>query len=100
MTKSAPAASGGPTDSARTEPARTEPALRRLTWILVLGALAPALDATIVNVGLAAVGRGLHTTVSVSQWTITGYLLAMAIAMPVTRWSTEQIGRASCRERV
>src|SRR5579875_517072 len=83
-----PAAASGE----RTGPARTDPALRRLTWILVLGALAPALDATIVNVGLAAVGRGLHTSVSVSQWTITGYLLAMAIAMPVTRWATERFG--------
>jgi EmrB/QacA subfamily drug resistance transporter len=71
---------------------RVEPRLRRLTWILVLGALAPALDTTIVNVGLAAVGRGLHTAVAVSQWTITGYLLAMAIAMPVTRWAAGRLG--------
>jgi EmrB/QacA subfamily drug resistance transporter len=79
-------------DPARIDPARIDPALRRLTWILVLGALAPALDTTIVNVGLAAVGRGLHTSVAVSQWTITGYLLAAAIAMPVTRWAVERFG--------
>jgi MFS family permease len=60
------------------------PALRKLTWILVLGSLAPALDTTIVNVALAAIGRGLHTSVGTSQWTITGYLLTMAMAMPVT----------------
>jgi EmrB/QacA subfamily drug resistance transporter len=71
---------------------RIEPRLRHLTWILVLGALAPALDTTIVNVGLAAVGRGLHTAVAVSQWTITGYLLAMAITMPVTRWAADRLG--------
>jgi hypothetical protein len=51
---------------------RITPELRKLTWILVLGSLAPALDTTIVNVALAALGRGLHTSVSVSQWTITG----------------------------
>jgi EmrB/QacA subfamily drug resistance transporter len=71
---------------------RIDPALRHLTWILVLGALAPALDTTIVNVGLAAVGRGLHAPVAITQWTITGYLLSMAMAMPVTRWATERFG--------
>jgi MFS family permease len=78
------------TDAAPAE--RIDPALRHLTWILVLGALAPALDTTIVNVGLAAVGRGLHAPVAITQWTITGYLLSMAMAMPVTRWATERFG--------
>ena len=68
------------------------PALRNLTWILVLGSLAPALDTTIVNVALAAIGRGLHTSVGTSQWTITGYLLAVAMAMPVTVWAAARFG--------
>jgi EmrB/QacA subfamily drug resistance transporter len=68
------------------------PALRNLTWILVLGSIAPALDTTIVNVALAAIGRGLHTSVGTSQWTITGYLLAVAMAMPVTVWAAAQFG--------
>jgi len=69
-----------------------EPALKQLIWVLVLGALAPALDTTIVNVALAAIGRGLHTSISSSQWTITGYLLAAGMAMPVTKWATERFG--------
>jgi len=68
------------------------PALRRLTWILVLGSLAPSLDTTIVNVALASIGRGLHTSVGTSQWTITGYLLAVAMAMPVTGWMASRFG--------
>lgn len=68
------------------------PALRNLTWILVLGSLAPALDTTIVNVALGAIGRGLHTSVGTSQWTITGYLLTMAMAMPVTVWAAARFG--------
>src|SRR5580693_3961854 len=68
------------------------PALRKLTWILVLGSLAPALDTTIVNVALAAIGRGLHTSVGASQWTITGYLLTVAMAMPVTVWAAARFG--------
>ena len=71
---------------------RLDPALHRLIWILVLGGIAPILDTTIVNVALATLGRDLHASVAVTQWTITGYLLAMAIAMPVTGWATQRLG--------
>jgi len=71
---------------------RVDPGLRKLIWILVLGALAPALDTTIVNVALPTLGQSLHSSVATSQWTITGYLLAMGMAMPVTRWVSERFG--------
>jgi EmrB/QacA subfamily drug resistance transporter len=63
-----------------------------LVWILVLGALAPLLDSTVVNVALPSLGRDLNTTVALSQWTITGYLLAMGIIIPVSGWLLERIG--------
>jgi EmrB/QacA subfamily drug resistance transporter len=66
--------------------------LRNLIWILVLGALAPALDTTIVNVALPTLGHALHTSVATSQWTITGYLLAVGIAMPASGWLTGRFG--------
>ena len=69
-----------------------EPGLKRLTWVLVLGALAPALDATIVNVALSAIGTGLRASVSTTQWTITGYLLAAGMAMPVTGCAAQRFG--------
>lgn len=69
-----------------------DPGLRNLTWILVIGALAPALDTTIVNVALASLGRELNAPVQTIQWVITGYLLAMAMAMPVTGWLVERYG--------
>lgn len=69
-----------------------DPTLRRLTWILVFGALAPALDTSIVNVALADLSRGLGTPVSTMQWVITGYLLAMGMAIPVTGWLVERFG--------
>lgn len=70
-----------------------DPKTRKLIWILVLGGMAPALDTTIVNVALPALGRGLHTSVASTQWTITGYLLAMGMAMPLTRWVSERYGQ-------
>src|SRR5215471_10325004 len=71
---------------------RIDPALRRLTWILVVGALAPALDTTIVNVALATLGREMAASVPSIQWVITGYLLAMGMAIPVTGWLVERFG--------
>jgi len=69
-----------------------DPGTRKLIRVLVLGALAPALDTTVVNVALAALGRGLHISVAASQWTLTGYLLAMGMAVPAARWVTERFG--------
>jgi EmrB/QacA subfamily drug resistance transporter len=74
------------------EEQRIDPALRRTALILVLGALTPALDTTIVNVALPTLGNDLHASVTTTQWVITGYLLAAAIAMPVTAWTTLRFG--------
>jgi len=77
-----------------TAPASTaiDPATRKLIWVIVIGALAPALDTTIVNVALASMGRSLHVSVATSQWTLTGYLLAMGMAMPLAQWVSEHFG--------
>jgi EmrB/QacA subfamily drug resistance transporter len=72
---------------------RLDPALHTLTWILVVGSLAPALDSTVVNVALASLGRELGASVSTIQWVVTGYLLAMGMAIPATGWLVERFGR-------
>jgi EmrB/QacA subfamily drug resistance transporter len=69
-----------------------DPATRRLIWVLVAGGMAPVLDTTIVNVALPALGRALHVSVATSQWTITGYLLAMGMAMPAAQWLSGRFG--------
>jgi MFS family permease len=50
------------------------------------------LDTTIVNVALATVGRELHTSLSTVQWVSTGYLLAVAMVMPLTGWAVGRFG--------
>lgn len=71
---------------------RLDPGLLKLAGILVLGAMAPLLDSTIVNVAIHTLGRDLHTTVSTVQWVSTGYLLALALAVPVAGWTVERYG--------
>jgi EmrB/QacA subfamily drug resistance transporter len=71
---------------------RLDPALLKLALILVLGALAPLLDSTIVNVALHSLGHELHTSVATVQWVTTGYLLALSTAIPITGWAVERFG--------
>ncbi|MEU4232282.1 MDR family MFS transporter [Nonomuraea sp. NPDC026600] len=71
---------------------RLDPAVLKLAGILVLGALAPLLDSTIVNVALHTLGRDLDAPVSAVQWVSTGYLLALAMAIPITGWAVDRFG--------
>ncbi|WP_103341805.1 MDR family MFS transporter [Amycolatopsis sp. CA-126428] len=76
----------------KNNPDRLDPALRRLIAILIIGAMAPLLDTTIVNVALNTLAHDLTTTVSTVQWITTGYLLAMGMAIPLAGWAVTRIG--------
>jgi len=71
---------------------RLDPAVLKLAWILLVGILAPLFDATIVNVALGTLGRDLDASVSTIQWVVTGYLLALGMAIPLSGWSVARFG--------
>ena len=50
------------------------------------------LDTTIVNVALETLSRELHAPLSTIQWVSTGYMLALAIVIPLTGWMSERFG--------
>ncbi|MGO4758425.1 MFS transporter, partial [Streptomyces sp. 2MCAF27] len=64
-------------------PARLDAALLRLAAIVVVGALTSMLDMTMVTVALAGLARDFDASVAVIQWVGTGYLLAIAMVIPV-----------------
>lgn len=64
----------------------------KLAGILVLGAIAPLLDSTIVSLALHTLGHDLHTSTTSVQWVSTAYLLALAAAVPVSGWAVERYG--------
>jgi MFS family permease len=66
--------------------------LATLIVILLLGAVPPLLDSTIVNVAVDAIGRDLHTTVPAIQWVITGYLLSFGMVIPLSGWALARFG--------
>src|SRR4051794_40746387 len=71
---------------------RLDPGLLKLAGILVVGAMAPLLDSTIVNVAIGTLGRDLGTSLAAIQWVVTGYLLALAMAIPATGWLVGRFG--------
>ncbi|MFI9503743.1 MDR family MFS transporter [Nocardia sp. NPDC052566] len=71
---------------------RLDPHLIRLALVLVTGIFMSMLDTTIVNVALSTLGRELDAGLSTIQWVVTGYLLALAVAIPATGWLTDRFG--------
>lgn len=71
---------------------KLDPLVLKVAIILVFGTLAPLLDSTMVNVAIKTIADNFTSTVSVIQWVITGYVLAMAIATPVSGWATYRFG--------
>ncbi|WP_035796527.1 DHA2 family efflux MFS transporter permease subunit [Clostridium akagii] len=69
-----------------------DPAILKVAVILVIGALAPLLDSTMVNVAIKTIAGDLKSTVSVIQWVITGYVLAMGMAVPISGWANNRFG--------
>ncbi|MGH1556107.1 hypothetical protein ACRAWF_42995 [Streptomyces sp. L7] len=65
---------------------RLDPAVLRLAGILLLGALAPILDSTIVSIAIHTLGHDLHASTATVQWVSTAYLLAVATVIPVSGW--------------
>src|SRR6202050_5570201 len=60
--------------------------------VVVVGAIMSILDTTIVNVALATLGRELHSSLTTIQWVSTGYLVALAVVIPMTGWASERFG--------
>jgi EmrB/QacA subfamily drug resistance transporter len=50
------------------------------------------LDTTIVAVALDVLGRDFKVSIATIQWVTTGYLLALAMVIPVTGWAVDRFG--------
>lgn len=68
------------------------PQIRNALLALVVGGIAAILDSTMVTIALHTLTVSLHSTDGAIQWVTTGYLLAMAVAIPVTGWAESRWG--------
>lgn len=71
---------------------RLEPVLVRAAVVVVLGTIMAILDTTIVAVALRTLSVDFHASVSSIQWVTTGYLLALAIVIPISGWAMHRYG--------
>jgi EmrB/QacA subfamily drug resistance transporter len=74
------------------KPGALPPEVRRAVLALIIGGVAAILDTTIVSIALHTLVIKLHSTVGTIQWVSTGYLLALAVAIPVTGWAEARWG--------
>jgi DHA2 family multidrug resistance protein len=79
-------------------PANHPPAAPEINpWIVaiavMLGTFMEVLDTTVVNVSLPHIAGSLSATVDESTWTLTSYLVANAIVLPITGWLANYFGR-------
>lgn len=71
---------------------RIAPAIWKISSVAVLGSFLAQLDATVVNVSLSSLAAELHSSLSTIQWVTSGYLLALALMLPLNGWLVDRIG--------
>src|SRR5215471_9441336 len=81
------------TDSAAIGPAdgAAQPSMLVLLGLLA-GPFLTMIDASVVNVAAPSIVRSLHTDLATVQWTVSGYLLALATTLAATAWLTRRFG--------
>lgn len=81
--------------SVTSEEAPLDATVWKITAVAMLGSLLAQLDATIVNVSLSSLATDLRSPLSTIQWVTSGYLLALAFALPLNGWLVGRIGAKS-----
>ena len=84
-----------PLPKASSESGGLDPLVWKITTVAVLGSFLSQLDATVVNVSLSSLAVDLHSSLTAIQWVTSGYLLALALMLPLNGWLVERIGAKS-----
>ncbi len=76
--------------------AKVTDGVERRVWTIAAacscGPLMSGLDSTMVNVSLDTIGRAFMAPLATIQWISSGYLLALALALPLTGWLVDRVG--------
>lgn len=75
-------------------PEKITPAIWRLAGVIALGAFAGGLDTSLINIALETIQRQFHAGIGTAQWIASGYLLALAVSLPVCAWLGRRVGPA------
>lgn len=73
-------------------PDQLPPGTWKIVSVAAIGSFMAQLDATIVNVSLPDLVATLHAPFSHIQWVVSGYLLALALTLPLNGWLVSRLG--------
>ncbi|SDD29911.1 Major Facilitator Superfamily protein [Paraburkholderia lycopersici] len=71
---------------------RIPPSVWKVAAVVSIGSFMAQMDSTLVAVSLSTIGRALDAPVATAQWIVSGYLLAMALMLPLNGWLVDRIG--------
>jgi EmrB/QacA subfamily drug resistance transporter len=71
---------------------RLSPEIKRVAVVVILGTIMAILDTTIVAVALDTLARDFKVSVDTIQWVTTGYLLSLAVVIPLSGWGVHRFG--------
>lgn len=69
-----------------------DPHIWKVCAVVILGPLMAQMDTTVVNVSLSSIRHDLGATIGATQWVIGGYLLALALMLPLNAWLVDRLG--------
>lgn len=71
---------------------RIDPRVWRVAAVVCIGPFMTQLDSTVVNVSLSTIRQDLHASTEAAQWIVSGYLLALALMLPINGWLVDRVG--------
>jgi drug resistance transporter, EmrB/QacA subfamily len=83
------AAADAATSSVHPEP--LPPTTRTVLAVLMVGAFVVILNETAMNVALSRIMRDLAVTERTAQWLTTGFMLTMAVVIPISGWLIQRL---------
>jgi EmrB/QacA subfamily drug resistance transporter len=69
-----------------------DPRIWRVAAVALVGPFMTQLDSTVVNLSLPTMRQALHSPIATAQWIISGYLLALALMLPLNGWLVDRVG--------
>jgi MFS family permease len=69
-----------------------DPRVWKTASVVFLGPLLTQMSSTVVNLSLSTIRDELHAPIDSVQWIISGYLLSLALALPLNAWLVGRLG--------
>ncbi|MFJ3214752.1 DHA2 family efflux MFS transporter permease subunit [Kitasatospora sp. NPDC086801] len=87
-----PAPASAPAPPSADQDDEISPRTWRLAWVIALGAFTAGLDTSLMNIALDTIQQRFHADLELTQWVASGYLLALAVALPACAWLGRRVG--------